>query len=91
MEEQNVTLASLLSGAKAVCVDTAPLIYHLEREPRYFLTTKEVFGILASQAKLPIVSSVSVPEIVTKPFRHGRESFIDDFESIVLPCTMYSP
>lgn len=85
MGQRTLELIKTVSDADPVCIDTAPMIYHLETVAPYFSVTKEIFRTLASTNRKGILSMVSVTEIVTKPFREGQQGFIDNFEKYVLP------
>lgn len=78
-------MVKTVSDADLVCIDTAPMIYHLETVAPYFSVTKEIFRTLANRNRKGILSMISVTEIVTKPFRDGQQGFIDNFEKYVLP------
>ena len=80
-----IELVKTVSDAEFVFIDTAPMIYHLEIVVPYFSVTKEIFRALANRNRKPILSMVSVTEIVTKPFREGQQEFVDNFEKYVLP------
>ncbi len=72
-----------------VFLDSAPIIYHLEDIKPYSMLTTEVFATLASGELEGILSTVSIAELLTKPFRDGRDDQISVFEAFIssLPQT----
>jgi len=78
-----------LSQFQRVFLDSAPLIYHLEDIEPYSILTAEVFMALANGRLEAILSTVSITELLTKPFKEGKDKQIAVFEAFIfsLPQT----
>ncbi len=79
----------VLLQLQRVFLDSAPLIYHLEDIEPYSMLTAEVFTALARGNLEGILSTVSITELLTKPFKDGKDEQIAIFEAFIfsLPQT----
>jgi predicted nucleic acid-binding protein len=75
---------SVLFQSKRVFLDSVVLIYHLEDIEPYSILTAEVLAALASGNMEAVVSTVSITELLAKPFKEGRGDQIAVFETFVL-------
>lgn len=62
-------------------VDTAPLIYHLENDERFGPRFAGLFEATASGRLRLAISTVSLAEVLTGPFQHGREALVKQIEN----------
>ena len=74
---------------QSVFLDSAPMIYHLEDIEPYSTLTTEVFAALACGKLEAVLSTISITELLTKPFREGKDNQIAVFEMFIssLPQT----
>ncbi|MFT4248496.1 MAG: PIN domain-containing protein [Pseudomonas sp.] len=80
---KEVAWGGLREGALIV-VDSAPLIYVLERHPRL---ASRFIGLFEAQAegRLRIaVSTIALAEVLAGPFRHGLETLASQYEHSLL-------
>ena len=68
---------------RRVLLDSAPLIYHLEDIEPYSILTEEAFTVLANGDIEGILSTVSITELLTKPFKEGKDRQIAIFEAFI--------
>lgn len=68
----------------SIFLDSAPMIYHLEDIEPYSTLTAEVFTALAKGNLEGVLSTVSVTELLTKPFKEARDKQIAVLEAFVL-------
>ena len=73
-----------LSG-NVVCVDTAPLIYFVEENPRYIDAVAPFFNAVESGRIRAITSVVTLSEVLVVPLRSGNTVLADRYRSILLP------
>lgn len=87
--ELAVDFRRILLQHQCVFLDSAPMIYHLEDIRPYSILTTEVFTALAKGELEGVLSTVSIAELLTKPFKEGRDDQIAVFEAFVfsLPQT----
>ncbi|WP_187272242.1 type II toxin-antitoxin system VapC family toxin [Zeimonas arvi] len=62
-------------------VDTAPLIYHLESDERFGARFAGLFEASASGRLRLAISTVSLAEVLTGPFAHGRDVLARQIEN----------
>ena len=74
----------ILLQHQCMFLDSAPMIYHLEDIRPYSILTTEVFTALAKGGLESVLSTVSIAELLTKPFKEGRDDQIAVFEAFVL-------
>jgi predicted nucleic acid-binding protein len=65
-------------------IDSVALIYHLEDTEPYSELTEVVFGAIAAGTPRAMISTVSVAEVLVKPFAAGRTDRVDAFERFLL-------
>ena len=73
----------MLLQYQCVFLDSAPLIYHLEDIEPYSTLTAEVITALANGNMEGVLSTVSITELLTKPFKEGKDRQIAVFEAFV--------
>ena len=72
-----------MNKIKRVFLDTAPVIYYIQRNELYFNKVKEIF-IAVRGAKIQLVSSdITTAEACVYPYRLGRLDWIRDFNSFI--------
>jgi len=67
-----------------VGIDSGVLIYHLEDTEPYSELTEAAFGEVAAGTLRAVVSTVSVAEVLVKPFAEDKADVIATFERFVL-------
>lgn len=65
-------------------LDSSVLIYHLEDVAPYSELTELVFSVVASGSTASILSTISLTEILAKPFAENRTDAIEIFEAFIL-------
>jgi len=82
--------AKELAHFKKIALDTSILIYHLEDVQPYSELTEVVFVMLANGSFTGIFSTLSVTELLVKPFAEGKEEQIAACERFIrsLPNTV---
>lgn len=79
-------VAAALAQTKRLLVDTAPVIYHVERHARYWELTTAIFLALREQAVQGVTSPITLAECLVHPFRSRdtalaarfRRAIVDD-------------
>lgn len=65
---------------KVVGLDTAPFIYYIEDVAPYADLLEPVFGLLESHSLSAVTSTVTLAEILTKPFSNKNFSLADEIK-----------
>jgi predicted nucleic acid-binding protein len=69
---------------KVVALDTAPLIYFIERHPVYYPLVKPFFEALAQGKVTAITSTVTLVETMTHPLRNHQPELAHTYQQILL-------
>ena len=72
-----------MTGFKKVFIDTAPLIYYLERSEQYFDKMKGFFQDCCEHNVDIVTSAVTYEEYLVYPYRENRPELIDNFENFI--------
>lgn len=72
-----------LRGSR-ICIDTAPFIYFIEKDPKYQGIIKPVFAEIDAGKIDAITSTVTLLEVLVYPFRMKNESLAEQYREILL-------
>jgi predicted nucleic acid-binding protein len=78
-----VKLAVALEGIRRLYIDTAPVIYHVEANPKYLGLTRRIFHLVKSGTILAVASPVTLAECLVHPYRSGDQELIERFRNTV--------
>jgi len=76
-------LSRLLKG-KTVFIDTAPLIFFIEKNAKYSATVKPVIVLIDSGQSKGATSTITLLEVLVVPLREGNKKLADTYRSILL-------
>ncbi len=76
-------LSKLLKGM-VVFLDTAPLIYFIEKNPRYLEVVKPVIELIVSQQAKGMTSTITLLEVLVLPLREGDKKLAEKYKTILL-------
>ncbi len=77
-------LVAQLRDLGTVTLDTSVLIYHLEDIKPYSELTEEIFGTIAGGTVQAILSTITVAELLVKPFQSGDVERVELCERFLL-------
>ena len=66
-----VKVADALHGVAMLFLDTAPVIYFVERNPQYFAVVKPVFDAVDAGVPTAVTSPITLAEALVEPYRTG--------------------
>lgn len=67
-----------------VCIDTAPIIYFIEKNTKYLNILRPVFVEIDSGNIEAITSTITLLEVLVHPLRIGNESLAEKYREILL-------
>ncbi|MEI6825823.1 MAG: PIN domain-containing protein [Desulfuromonadales bacterium] len=76
-------LSKLLKG-KVIFIDTAPLIYFIEKNSRYLDVVKTVIELIVSQKAKGMTSTITLLEVLVLPLREGNKKLAEKYKTILL-------
>jgi len=74
-----VNITASFQDVTRLFLDTAPVIYYIERNPKYFALVSVVFDYIVNSAVIGIVSPVTLAECLVLPAQLGQIQLQQDF------------
>ena len=78
-----MTPAERLKAAGRLFLDTAPVIYYVEANPRYVGKIQECFDRLDSGSLTAVVSPITLAECLVRPPEMGRQDLAQAFQDLL--------
>ncbi len=79
-----MNLAQRLDAVNRLFVDTAPIIYFVEKHPRYFACTRPVFERMDAGTLVGIASPITLAECLIHPYRMGDTDAVEMFSALLV-------
>jgi len=76
-------LVDELQGSK-ICIDTAPFIYFIEKDPKYLNIIRPLFAEINAGKIDAVTSTITLLEALVLPFKTGNESLAEKYREILL-------
>ncbi len=77
-------ISAALEGATSLLLDTAPVIYHLERNPRYASVLDEFFRVRKQNGILLVTTPVTLAETLVHPIRQGLTDLQAQYQRLIV-------
>lgn len=77
-------ISDALRGVGSLFLDTPPVIYLVERHPRYIDVVHEIFIRVQDGRPLAVTSPVTLAECLIAPLRLGQTQLQQDFADLIL-------
>jgi len=77
-------LAEALAGVARVLLDTAPVVYHLEGNPRYGSLMQEFFRVAADGGVLLVTTPITLAECLVHPIRRGLTELTAAYSRLIV-------
>ncbi len=74
-----MTIAEHLQGVSKLFLDTAPVIYFVERNPQYLPYVRVVFEHIRDSLLTAVTSPVTLAEYLVRPYRLGQTELQQEF------------
>jgi predicted nucleic acid-binding protein len=74
-----VSITDSLQGVTRLFLDSAPVIYAVERNPQYLPLVRVVFERIFSGLPMGVVSPITLAECLVQPYRLGQNELQQDF------------
>ena len=77
-------IAEHLEGVRELFLDTAPVVYYVEKNPQYLNRVQEVFAQIDGGLLAAVTSPVTLAECLVAPIRLGLPRLQQDFADLVI-------
>jgi predicted nucleic acid-binding protein len=77
-------IADALSGVGRIFLDTAPVIYHVEKNPQYIALTDVIFTLIDQAAITAVTSPITLAECLVYPYRQSNIKLQQDFTDLLV-------
>ena len=74
-----MSIAEHLQGVSKLFLDTAPIIYFVERNPQYLPYVRVVFEHIRDSLLIAVTSPVTLAECLVRPYRLGQTELQQEF------------
>jgi len=69
---------------KRICIDTAPFIYFIEKDPKYLNIVRPIFAEIDAGNIEAMTSTITLLEVLVLPFKTVNESLAEEYREILL-------
>ena len=80
-------IADALRGVRQLGIDSAPLIYLVEKHPTYFDQVVFIMRHIHNGSIDGVASVLALTEVLVHPLRTGNQTLAQDYENILLNST----
>ena len=78
-----MNISEHLQGVRQLFLDTAPVVYYVEKNPQYLDRVRAVFTQIDNGTLTAVTSQVTLAECLVGPIRLGLEPLQQDFADLV--------
>ena len=79
-----MTITEHRQGAQRLFLDTAPVIYFVEKNPVYVALVRPVFGQIDSGELQAVTSPITLAECLIHPYRFHRPATAERFREVIV-------
>ena len=76
-------LVDELRGSR-ICIDTAPFIYFIEKDPKYLNIVRPIFAEIDAGNIEALTSTITLLEVLVHPFKTNNELLVEKYREILL-------
>ncbi|HAG80520.1 MAG TPA: VapC toxin family PIN domain ribonuclease [Cyanobacteria bacterium UBA12227] len=87
------SIENSLQGVTRLFLDTAPVVYYVERNPTYFGRVRLIFEQIEIGALTAVTSPITLAECLIHPYRLGLSQLQQDFFNVIVSAenTVFQP
>jgi predicted nucleic acid-binding protein len=88
-----MSMSEMLNNVNMVFLDTAPIIYYVEKKQPYFDQVKQFFDLLDAGEVTAVSSPITLAESLFYPYKQGNKEIINAFRALLThgPHTQFVP
>ena len=79
-----MALTTLLQNIQRAFLDTAPIIYYVEKHPRYFPIVQPLFEQIDNGNLVSVSSPITLAECLVHPYRMGHSDVVELFSELLI-------
>jgi predicted nucleic acid-binding protein len=84
MEARRMSIEDRLRAIKRLFLDTAPIIYFVEKNEKYLPNLRIVFDAIDQAAVVAVTSPITLAECLVVPYRDGRRGLAQAFNDLIV-------
>jgi predicted nucleic acid-binding protein len=84
-----VNVEDSLKGVTRLYLDTAPVIYYIEKNPEYYDRAAQFFRRIDDESVIPVSSPVTLAECLVHPLQKGDFVLADDFTEVLVDGSVF--
>ncbi len=73
-----------LKGVRRLFLDTAPVIYYVEKNPHFFGVVDVIFDLIDQGDLTAVTSPITLAECLVYPFRQNNTKLQQDFSELIM-------
>ncbi len=77
-------ISDALQGVSNLGVDTAPVIYFIEANPRYNGLVTDIFDLMGRGAITGVASTITLTEVLVRPYQLGDTRLQQEYRDLLL-------
>lgn len=78
-----MTIAESLQGVRRLFLDSAPVIYFVERNPQYYDRSRVFFELINERTLIGVATPVTLAECLVRPYSLGQTDFQQYFIELI--------
>ena len=79
-----MTIEENFEGVTRLFLDSAPVIYYVERNSRYFAIVDVIFELIFDGSLMAVTSPVTLAECLVPPYRLGQTELQQEFINVIV-------
>jgi predicted nucleic acid-binding protein len=86
---ERLTVGAVLANVSRLGLDTPPVIYFVEENPRYIDIVAEIFGHISRRELIGITSVVTLGEVLVQPLVHRNLWLQQEYRNLLLRAASF--
>jgi predicted nucleic acid-binding protein len=84
MGSSTVKLVDALRGVQRLAIETAPIIYFIEKHPSYLSIMREVLKLVEAGTIEGVTSTITVTEVLSHPIKMQNQQLVKSYRNILM-------
>ncbi|MCY4538144.1 MAG: type II toxin-antitoxin system VapC family toxin [Chloroflexi bacterium] len=90
MGSGDLNITSALRNTKRIYIDSAPLIYFVERHRDYFTKMSRIIALIESAPLQAFTSVITITEIIVQPLKVGNTDLAQEYHDVLVSSNQFT-